>query len=809
MATVYRSHHPGFGIPVAVKVIAPELARDASFRARFRLEAQAVARLRHPNILQVYDAGEDDGVAYLVSQLVDGGSLADRLGVPLPLPFVNHVATQVASALDYAHEQGVLHRDIKPANILLTRDDEPILADFGLARVAECRSDQVDAGLALGSAEYMSPEQASGRSGDARADLYSFAVVLYEMLTGAPPYRYGTATRTILAHTYDPLPSPRMANPNLSGQIERVLLKALAKDAGQRYPSAGELAGALKAASIVPVSGPPSVRWPQTAAEPFPVFVPPAISEIPTDPSLRQRAPVDETAVEAVLRLFQSQNPVGADGTFSQGAFSGSVANQMDLDEATLLRDLQAVQIENGLLPDGQLEPIEELIETASGPRVLRFANLSLELPSAADRPAIYARVAVELHRRYGLRKFIVVVPSLAARASVLKALKTMQLAGPRGGGELPYRYAAYDSTNPASVRQFARSSGLEILVMTIDSFSKESNRIHESSQRLHGEKPIQLIQATRPVLLLDEPQSFETEPRIRALANLDPLFALRFGSEHRNPYNLIYESGSGERSVSGATGRFSPTNPGVSLSGLRANPASGPLSLTGAEDLPSTPALRERPGRWGRRLWWLAATLPLALSILVGGRIIAGQLGIAGLRVGIPVGDAPVAVTNAPVVAANAPVAAANAPAAAVPVASAEPILVVIAPFDDSFATRRINVGQRIGDVLLQDLRKQNLRHVELMPLPGGDSAAPKLKALEATRDLPAKAVLLVWGWYDEDRVSPHVVLLRGYYDPGAGAFPGADAPFALRDSGDEVLNRQMPSAVSEQVVRLVKLIQ
>src|SRR5581483_11851490 len=172
-----------------------------------------------------------------------------------------------ASALDYAHSQGILHRDIKPSNILLTKEGDPILADFGLAKILERPSNLTDVGTILGSPEYMSPEQALGQELDERSDVYSFAVLLYEMFTGSPPFEGETPTRTILAHASENPPSPRAKNPNLSEQVELVLLKALSKDPADRYARAGELVHALKIASITLASGPRPISWPPVAPE--------------------------------------------------------------------------------------------------------------------------------------------------------------------------------------------------------------------------------------------------------------------------------------------------------------------------------------------------------------------------------------------------------------------------------------------------------------------------------------------------------------------------------------------------------------
>ena len=245
-------------------------------------------------------------------------------------------------------------------------------------------------------------------------------------------------------------------------------------------------------------------------------------------------------AIESVAGLLEGQPRNEADLSFSLGGFA-AVPNRIDLDESALLANLRAVQRENGLPADGMLLLIEESIETVEGNKQVRFGNFSVEMETGTGKTYVYLRTALELHRRYGLRKFIAVVPSVAVREGVLKTLKVTEKHLRELYGNTPYRYYAYDSADLSQVRQFALSDGVEIMVMTIDSFNKASNVIRQSTDRLQGETPIHLVQAARPVLILDEPQNMESELRVRALAALDPLFALRYSATHRNPYNVVY----------------------------------------------------------------------------------------------------------------------------------------------------------------------------------------------------------------------------------------------------------------------------
>ena len=247
-------------------------------------------------------------------------------------------------------------------------------------------------------------------------------------------------------------------------------------------------------------------------------------------------------AIESVADLLQGQARGIAD--FAPADLSpmfGSATNRLDLNDDHLLYNLHLVQQRNGIPLDPKLEAIEETIRTVAGDQQIRFANFSVEMETGTGKTYVYIRTALELNRRYGLRKFIVVVPSVAVREGVIKSLKITQDHLRALYDNVPYRYTVYDSKSIAKVRQFAQSDCVELLVMTIDSFNKEDNVIRQSTDRLQGATPLFLVQSARPVLILDEPQNMESEGRIRALASLDPLFALRYSATHRNPYNLAY----------------------------------------------------------------------------------------------------------------------------------------------------------------------------------------------------------------------------------------------------------------------------
>jgi serine/threonine protein kinase len=243
---------------VAVKVLFPMASLTpqqlAAFLERFRRETDAAASLEHPNIMPVYEYGEQNGLAYLVMPYISGGTLRDEMEREgaLALPKVLHYLEQLAAALDFAHERGVIHRDVKPANILKTPEGRLLLTDFGLVKIlSEERSTQVrltGPGAPVGTPDYMSPEQVLGQPVDGRADLYSLGVILYQMVTGVPPFRGDAPMQIAAQHLQTPPTSPRVFRPDLPVAAEQVILRALAKQPVDRYFSGQEMALAFRLA---------------------------------------------------------------------------------------------------------------------------------------------------------------------------------------------------------------------------------------------------------------------------------------------------------------------------------------------------------------------------------------------------------------------------------------------------------------------------------------------------------------------------------------------------------------------------------
>lgn len=274
MATVYKAYHAAMDRYVAIKVLPEHLAREAGFRARFEREARTIARLEHRHILPVYDVAEDDGVPYLVMRFTDGGDLADLIAAGgLTTARAAELVAQVADALAYAHSLGVIHRDVKPANVLIGRDGDALLSDFGIAKIYSDTSQLTGEGMMVGTPAYMAPEQLRGQAVDARTDIYSLGVVLYQALTGECPFIAETPLAVALMHIHNPLRPPRQLNPAIPEPIERVVLRALAKNPDDRFQDCVVFARALRAAVAAPAAEPgrpATLTLPELAAEPGP-----------------------------------------------------------------------------------------------------------------------------------------------------------------------------------------------------------------------------------------------------------------------------------------------------------------------------------------------------------------------------------------------------------------------------------------------------------------------------------------------------------------------------------------------------------
>ena len=247
MAIVYKAKCHRLNRLVAVKILKSDLAQDEDFRRRFNAESQAVAQLSHPNIVSVYDVSKGGDIEYIVMELIDGITLKQYMEKRGQLNWREslHFITQIMRGLSHAHSRGIVHRDIKPQNVMVLRDGSVKVADFGIACLENAA--QTLTQEALGSVHYISPEQARGDRTDARSDIYSAGVVLYEMLTGRLPFEGDSAVSVAIQHLSSVPLAPREVNPDIPEQLELICMKAMAPDLDKRYPSADAMIADLEA----------------------------------------------------------------------------------------------------------------------------------------------------------------------------------------------------------------------------------------------------------------------------------------------------------------------------------------------------------------------------------------------------------------------------------------------------------------------------------------------------------------------------------------------------------------------------------
>ena len=274
MAEVHLGFDTRLSRVVAIKMLRRDLAQDSIFQARFRREAQSAASLNHPNIVAVYDTGEEIiedavgrsiAVPYIVMEYVEGHTVKDLIsdGTAVPINEAVEIVSGVLSALDYSHANHLVHRDIKPGNIMLTSDGKIKVMDFGIARaLTDSQATMTQTNAVVGTAQYLSPEQARGETVDARSDLYSTGVVLFELLTGRPPFKGDSAVAVAYQHVEQIPPTPSSILSDIPDSLDRVVLKALAKNREDRYPTAAAMLSDLQRVSRgLDVAAPPADSW--------------------------------------------------------------------------------------------------------------------------------------------------------------------------------------------------------------------------------------------------------------------------------------------------------------------------------------------------------------------------------------------------------------------------------------------------------------------------------------------------------------------------------------------------------------------
>src|SRR5436305_11757709 len=247
MADVYCAHDEHLGRDVAIKVLHRRFAQDQEFVERFRREASSAAGLQHPNVVGVFDRGEYDGTYYIAMEYLRGRTLKELIAQEAPLDQMRalDITVQILRAAGFGHRRGVIHRDFKPQNVIIDEEDRVKVTDFGIARAGA--SEITETGSIMGTAQYLSPEQAQGTAAEETSDLYSIGVMLYEMLTGRLPFDGDSAVAVALKHLAEPPPPLSQFRPDVNPSLEGVVMAALAKDPAQRWQSADEFAAALEA----------------------------------------------------------------------------------------------------------------------------------------------------------------------------------------------------------------------------------------------------------------------------------------------------------------------------------------------------------------------------------------------------------------------------------------------------------------------------------------------------------------------------------------------------------------------------------
>jgi multiple sugar transport system substrate-binding protein len=451
MATVYRAYDTRLEREVALKVIRRE-AIGAEYadqlHKRFEREAKSLAALDQMYIVKIFDYGDFEGSPYLVMQYVAGGMLKAVTGKPIAYAQAARLLAKIARALEYAHRRGVIHRDIKPANILMSIDGEPMLSDFGIAKLLESTEVALTGtGVGIGTPEYMAPEQGMGHPIDHRADIYALGVVFYEMVTGRKPYTADTPMAVVLMQVTQPLPRPTSFNPDLPDSVEQVLFKALAKDPSERYEDMGKFAVALEQlaaqgetptslaiaqpATVVTLPKPPASEIPATA--PSEVS---AVSVIPLAATAVSHRPPEQEAVATQVSSGSIQPDVVATQVSSGPIQLEEVATQVS--SGRIQPEVVATQISTG--------PIQpELVTSATQ------VDTSLKVTRAGAQGPSTSATVVELAAARPKKSKLPLILGIAAIVVVVVTVLIIAGAAILGGGIKATQVADVPTTAPGA----------------------------------------------------------------------------------------------------------------------------------------------------------------------------------------------------------------------------------------------------------------------------------------------------------------------------------------------------------------------
>ena len=390
MGVVYRAVDVALERRVALKLISDALAGDASFRERFKRESRLAASIRHPNVITVFHAGEEEGRLYIAMDYIEGSDLKQLIASQSRLEprLAAGLVAQVAAALDAAHSRTLVHRDVKPANVLIAGDDEPFhayLTDFGLTKYTASESAMTQTGMVVGTIDYMAPEQIEGAPLDARADIYSLGCVLYEALTGQVPYPRESNVAKMFAHTREPPPSVTAAAPGIAPEFDGVVARAMAKDAAERYLSAGDLGRA--AVSAAAGTGAATPEWSVAAGAAAPrdagVMTSPRTA---APPRAREHQPPSAAAVT----VSSPRTPARGRLALLIGAIAALLA------AATVAAVLLLGGSSDGGAPRLSKEEYQDRVIDASRPFTAQAA-VTEDLPAHVTRPRDAIRAATQL----------------------------------------------------------------------------------------------------------------------------------------------------------------------------------------------------------------------------------------------------------------------------------------------------------------------------------------------------------------------------------------------------------------------------